>query len=72
MRFRLQLWLAETFGLWKHEGLVGFEPHWWPKARVKYPPAPEFDFPGGVSVPMAMGNAVDYAAMFNGTVVPRG
>lgn len=54
--------LLGRMGFFKHEGLRGFQPHWWPMARVQYPE--------GFSVPMAVGNAVDYAAMFNGKVVP--
>lgn len=68
--FGINLWLAKTFGFWKYDGLRGFEPSYWPRARVLYPPEPSIGFPGAHSVSMAIGNAVDYATIFKGNVVP--
>ncbi len=65
--FPLWLWLARR-GFFKNEGLRGGGPSWWPKARVRYPvTATE---PGGLSVAMPIGNAVDYAEIGRGEVVP--
>lgn len=69
--FKFQLWLAQNFGFWKYDGLWGCEPSSWPRARVQYPPEPTYNFPGGVSKSMVIGNAVDYAEVFNGTVIPN-
>lgn len=68
--YKIQLWLATNLGWYRYYGMIGCEPRHWPKARVLYPPDEKFSFPGGRSTPMALGNAIDYAEMFNGTVVP--
>ena len=49
-------------GMFRHEGLFGFEPWWMPRARVEYPD-------GNISQAMAMGNAADYAAISGGKVI---
>lgn len=59
--WRFLLWLARH-GWWRHTGPCGFEPSHWPRGRVIYPD-------GARSVPMALGNACDYAEIFGGKVV---
>ena len=61
MRFAFYRLLARC-GLFYYDGLIGFEPSWYPLARVKYGA-------GKHSFPMAIGNAMEYARIFNGTVV---
>ena len=59
--FRFCVFLGRL-GLFTRRGLRGYEPSWWPRARVLYP--------DGCSVNMAIGNACEHAAMFGGVVVP--
>jgi hypothetical protein len=57
--WHFQLMLATLFGCYKATGV------WWmgenPKGQVQYA--------DGISHPMALGNAVEYAEMFKGKVV---
>ena len=52
-----------TYGMFRYQGLHGMEPQWWPRAHVLYPD-------GKYSVSMPIGNAIEYASMFDGEVVP--
>lgn len=61
MRFAFYRLLARL-GLFYYGGLIGFEPPWYPLARVRYGD-------GKHSAVMAIGNALEYARIFNGTVV---
>lgn len=58
--FRVRLWLAEHLGFYRYEGCWNMSRM--PKARVQYV--------DGVSAPMAIGNAVSYAKIFGGKVIP--
>lgn len=70
MNFKIALFLAKL-GFFKYEGAMAFAEHRGvPMARVRYDWDARRNRPAGQSVPMAIGNAVEYAAMFNGTVVP--
>ena len=61
--FGVSLYLARKWGWYKYEGIISFaESRGYPMARVKYA--------DGVSSPMAIGNAVDYAEIFKGEVIP--
>ena len=63
LRWRIQLWCAKHLGAYRYGGLICFaEMRGYPMARVQYE--------DGISRPMAMGNAVDYAKNFNGVVIP--
>lgn len=57
--WKFHLFLATVFGAYKTTGV------WWmkdcPKGQVQYR--------DGISAPMPLGNAVEYASMFNGKVV---
>ena len=64
--FKVWLWMARNLGMFRSDSL--FRPSG-PLARVYYPPGPIDDKPG-VSIPMAIGNAVEYAEIFGGEVVP--
>lgn len=46
----------------RYEGLCGFEPSDWPRRCVLYND-------GGVSMPMPIGNARDYAKIFGGRLI---
>jgi hypothetical protein len=62
-----KIWLLlGRMGFFCHNGLRGHEPHWWPKARVRYDDC----IPPRFSVPMSIGSAVKYADIFKGVVVP--
>lgn len=58
--FKVRLWLAEHFGFYRYEGCWSMSNM--PKARVRYS--------DGISSYMAIGNAVDYAKIFGGKVIP--
>ena len=58
---RGQMQRAER-GWYRYDGLFGFEPEDFPKGYVEYPD-------GFRSRDMALGNAVDYARIFNDHVV---
>lgn len=60
MLWRIALWLAER-GWFRYEGLIGYEPRWWPRGHVVYPD-------GSQTYTMALGNAVNYQRLFGGTV----
>jgi len=51
-------------GFFRHEGLTGHYPNWWPEARVYYP---DIDL---LSRRMCIGNAWYLARRFFGIVVP--
>ncbi len=62
--FKFHLFLAKRFGIWKHEGLFSSRTaRSYPQARVLYKD-------GQYSANMPIGNAVDYANVFGGQVVP--
>ena len=64
--FKFYLFLA-YLGFFKYEGYRDcgtYIPSVTPRARVLYPD-------GNYSVPMAIGNAVDYSGIFGGQVVPH-
>lgn len=61
---KLWLWLGKR-GWFKHDGLVGAGPSWYPRAYVEYDD-------GGCSILMTVGNACSYAKMFKGTVYMAG
>lgn len=85
LKFRIALWLARR-GFFRYEGLRAFAgQRGIPLAQVHYPTQDgwtgwrkngwrkswrDFKYPEGYSVPMAIGNAVEYADFFGGTVVP--
>lgn len=74
MNFKIALFFAKL-GFFKYDGAMAFAEHRGiPMARVLYPAGVDWDggrnYPAGQSVPMAIGNAVNYAKLFNGTVVP--
>jgi hypothetical protein len=49
-------------GMFTYRGARGCQPDWWPKARVRYKD-------GTHTFVMAIGNAWDYARMFDGEVI---
>lgn len=76
MKFRIALFLARL-GFFRYENYDAFgmrdeasSP--WPMARVRYPSYIHWGqvVPEGYSVPMAIGNAVEYAKIFGGEIVP--
>jgi hypothetical protein len=58
-----KLWLATNWGWYKYAGIWSMAPKNFPRGRVLYRD-------GFWSADMALGNAVDYAGMFGGTVHP--
>jgi hypothetical protein len=66
--FRFWLFLARR-GFFTHGGMRGYQPAWWPCACVRYDPN-EIIGNYHYSSNMAIGNAVEYARLFGGTVVP--
>lgn len=64
MIWRLQMLLAMRLGWYRYHGSLGLasirHPRW-PFARVKYTD-------GTASMPMPLGNAVEYREMFGGTI----
>lgn len=75
LNFQFALFLGRL-GFFRYDGAHAFaKSRGWPMARVFYHGVPSSwqwppDSTEGYSVPMAIGNAVEYARMFNGTVVP--
>lgn len=67
--FRIALFLARRFGVFTYDGVLANAPRWWPKARVEYPLVDTRIHRRSHSLPMPIGNAVDYAKMFGGKVV---
>ncbi len=66
--FRVRLWLAKNLGMYRYEGMMAMA-RGYPMARVHY--FPNENYPNrAYSCPMPIGNAVDYAEMFGGDVVP--
>lgn len=61
LKFRFFLFLAEKFYMFHHDGLTVSFPSWMPTAYVDY-------IDGTKSKPMPIGNCINYARIFNGTV----
>ena len=55
--------LLGNLGLFAYQGVRGYAPSWKPVARVRYKD-------GYISQAMPIGNACDYARMFDGEVIP--
>lgn len=59
--FKIRMYLATEWGAYRYDGLFP-DIRGYPMAQVLYKD-------GNKSVPMAIGNCVDYAAMFGGKVI---
>lgn len=64
--FRIRLFAARNFGAYRYRGMISMAgAHGYPLAQVRYKD-------GYRSIQMAIGTAVDYAKMFDGSVEPVG
>lgn len=61
LKFRFFLFLAEKLYMFHHHGLIASFPSWMPKAYVDY-------LDGTRTKPMPIGNCIDYARIYGGTV----
>lgn len=63
MKFKILLWLAKNFKLWKYEGSISsLKASKMPQICVYYPDINKW------SINMPIGNAIDYAEIFNGII----
>lgn len=72
--FEFWLFLATHLPIFRHRGLRHRYPKWWPEAKVIFNPTYDktgrVKVSGGTTIRMAIGNAVDYAEMWKGKVIP--
>lgn len=61
LKFRFFLFLADKFHMFYNNGLVLSFPRWMPTAYVDY-------LDGTRTKPMPIGNCIDYARIYGGTV----